>query len=237
MIVPVVVATNNGLIRVMDPTTDITYLTVQAFNKYSKLVSVAMGDVNGDGVADIICTTRGQKNGRVKVFDGAAALQGNAVVISRFRAFSDYTGGLTVASADVNGDGHADIIVGTGKGIAGRVEVFSGAALPAASANADFVPSHLGNAITPFGKGYTLGVNVAAGDVDGDGRAEVIASAAGESEVMGFSLIGNSYIQSIATIAPFGTTGSQVVAAPMPAPEVEISISRSAASTAAAPFR
>ena len=160
----IAISTGNGLVRVMDPASGTVFLTVEPFNKYTKLVSVAgRRRRTGMGVNDIICTTRGQKNGRVKVYDGQSALNGKSVVISRFRAFDDYTGGLTVAAGDVNGDGKADVIVGTGKGIAARVAVFSGANLPRLQANADFVPRTLGTFFTPFGTGYTQGVYVAAG--------------------------------------------------------------------------
>ncbi len=217
---PIVASTANGLVRFMDPTSGTIFRTVQPCVRYTKLVSVAEGDVNGDGVEDIICATRGVKNGRIKVYDGAAAMNGQAVVISRFKAFSDYTGGLTVAAADVNGDGKADIVVGTGKTaglldasgnpMGGRVEVLSGAKLPAAQANADIVAAHMGAIFNPFGS-YNQGIYVAAGDVDGDGRAEVIVSTgSGTSQVAGFSLSGGKYIQTVTLTSPFGGVGTQV---------------------------
>jgi hypothetical protein len=211
----VVASTALGFVRVIDPNTNATFLTVQPFNRYVRLVSVALGDVNGDGTADIICTTRGQKNGRVKVYDGEAALNGQAVVLSRFRAFADYTGGLTVASADVDGDGRDDIIVGSGRQVAGRVAVFSGANLPPAQANADVIATTLGPIFNPFGPSFTGGVYVAAGDLDNDGNADIIAgTAGGASSVRGYEFDGTNFVQSVATINPFGLSpsGLQVAA-------------------------
>lgn len=107
-------------------------------------ISVAAGDVNGDGFADIIAGVGATGSPRVKVFSGK-----DASTLADFFAFSpSFTGGITVGAADVNGDGFADIIAGTGPGIAGEVKVFDGTNL---STLLDF---------NPFGTGYTSGLTV-----------------------------------------------------------------------------
>lgn len=121
-------------------------------------VSIAVGDVNADGVPDII-TGAGVGGGpSVRVFDGKS---GNH--IREFYAFDPgFTGGVRIAAGDIDGDGSADIIVGAGAGGGPHVRAFSG---------------NSGKLMTQFfafpGE-FTGGVNVAAGDLNGDGRSEII---------------------------------------------------------------
>jgi glucose/arabinose dehydrogenase len=72
------------------------------------------------------------------------------------------TGGVRVAAADVTGDGVPDVIAGTGPGAANRVRVFDGTNFKTVQ---DFAP---------FEAGFTGGVFVAAGDVNNDGRADLV---------------------------------------------------------------
>jgi fibronectin-binding autotransporter adhesin len=127
---------------------------------FSGGVNVAVGDVDGDGVLDII-TGAGVTGGpHVKVFSGKTGQE-----IHTFMAYDlEFTGGVTVASADFDGDGIADIITGTMSGVP-HVKIFSGKDL-------SLLKSEF-----PFGIVFNGGVNVAAGDLDGDGKAEVILGA------------------------------------------------------------
>src|SRR6185436_11554509 len=73
--------------------------------------------------------------------------------------------GVRVATGDVNGDGFLDIVTGPGAGAQPHVKVFSGSS--GAEIRSFF-------AYTP---GFFGGVFVAAGDVDGDGLADIITGA------------------------------------------------------------
>ena len=73
-----------------------------------------------------------------------------------------FTGGVRVAAADFNGDGVVDLVVGTGPGVATRVRILDG------KTQAELFT------IDPFEASFTGGVFVAAGDVTGDGRADLV---------------------------------------------------------------
>jgi autotransporter-associated beta strand protein len=138
---------------------------LQSFLAYSPSftggVFVAAGDVNHDGFADIV-TGAGTGGGpHVEVFSGA-----NLGLLKSFFAYAaNFTGGVRVAAADVNGDRFADIVTGAGNGGGPHVEVFSGA-------NLGLIKS-----IIAYDPVFTGGVYVAAGDVDADGRADIIVGA------------------------------------------------------------
>jgi len=86
---------------------------------FSGGVEVACFDINGDGKAEII-TGAGKGGGpQVRVFDE----KGN--VKSQFFAFDkNFRGGITVVAQDIDYDGKAEIITGSGKGSRGEVRVF-----------------------------------------------------------------------------------------------------------------
>jgi ELWxxDGT repeat protein len=124
-------------------------------------VRVATGDVNGDLTPDLIVAPGPGGGPNVRVLDGETG----AVLHDFFAYLPGFTGGVSVAAGDVNGDGKADIVTGAGIGGGPHVRVFDG------GTGAELL------GFFAFDPGLRDGVLVAAGDVTGDGRADIITGA------------------------------------------------------------
>ena len=143
-------------------------------------VNVAVGDVNGDGVYDFICGNGLTGSTRVRVVDGTkindvnanGGIRARALLGDFFALRNNRAGGVTVAAADINGDGKADIIVGAGRGYRSRVHVINATSLPQ-NATVPAAGARLANFLA-FDPLFMGGVTVAAGDVNGDGRIDLI---------------------------------------------------------------
>jgi hypothetical protein len=135
----------------------------QAFYAYDYMftggVRVATGDVNGDGIEDLITAPGAGGGPHIKVFSGA-----DGSLLKSFLAWpSTFTGGVWLASGDVNGDHFDDIIVGMGAGSTPDVKVFSGRK-----------SNLLLKSFSAYDTRFRGGVTVASGDVNGDGFLEII---------------------------------------------------------------
>jgi hypothetical protein len=158
-------------VRVINGSTGQVEAEFYAYNPaFTGGLYVAVGDVNADGVPDIITGADAGGGPHVKVFDGAALRAGVVKVDESFFAYNiGFTGGVRVASADVNRDGYDDIVTGAGPGGGPQVQVFSGKVISGAAAGPAVVRSFFA-----YDSRYTGGIYVAAADTNGDGFGDII---------------------------------------------------------------
>src|SRR5262249_43754243 len=129
-------------------------------------VRVALADVNGDGVPDIITAPGPGSGPDVRIFDGRTD-----ELIGEIMAYDPrFNAGLFVAAGDVNHDGFADIVTAPGSSGGPEVKVFGGRSTITGHPKlfADFM------AYDPH---FSGGVRVALADVNHDGVPDLITGA------------------------------------------------------------
>jgi FtsP/CotA-like multicopper oxidase with cupredoxin domain len=178
-------------VRVYDGNGDRLLAAVTPFRDFGGTPSVAMGDVDDDGVLDLIVGAGKDHSPEVVVYSGAAR-GGKAAFeteLTRFQAFApDARGGISVTATQVDGTSGDNIIVGSGPGMPSEVKVF---AAPLAA--------HPGMAPAVFAKfspypDNLSGVSVASGIVDfASGRNSIVtapgAGSVSQVKVFVFSLM------------------------------------------------
>lgn len=175
--------------------------------------SLAAADINDDGLAEIIVGAGAGGGPHVRIFDHKGRLKG------QFFAFeSSFRGGISVAAGNIDGLGASEIIVGRGQGGLPEVKIFDRrgniqgqffafekkfrGGINLAAGNIDgrndrnkdeiiVVPgpgreptvkifsnkATLKKSFLAYGRNWQGGVNVAVGDVDNDGLADIVTGA------------------------------------------------------------
>jgi hypothetical protein len=134
-------------------------------------------DFNGDGLADVY---GGSPDGNaVRLYRGRTPLGGAPTADTTFSSAADIKFGSAIVSAgDLNGDGFADLAIGSNS----SVFVYHGravlpAAVPTASANSSF-------SVSAQATRHTL---AAGGDIDGDGYADLVVGEAAMTRILVYS--------------------------------------------------
>ena len=150
-----------------------------AFNsKLRNGVDVALGDVDGDGVDEIIAGALTTLRAEVAVYKKTA--DGTISKVSQFVPFDSHKAVITVATGDIDGDGVEEIVVGSGAGYSPQIGIYSR-------------DGTLINKFAPYAESFKGGVNVAAGNVVSEEgeviRDEIVAApgTTGSSRVLVFN--------------------------------------------------
>jgi hypothetical protein len=129
-----------------------------------------MGDVDDDGVLDLIAGSGPDHAPEIVVYAGKAAdgAPSFGSEITRFQPFpADVRGGVSVAAAQIDGTTADNIVVGSGPGIASEVRVYAAQARQASTLFASF---------SPYGDDRS-GVSLATGFVDfATGRNSIVTA-------------------------------------------------------------
>ena len=176
------------LVKVIDGKTGAEVMSLTPFEaSFTGGVFVAAADVNGDGFADLVITPDQGGGPRVRVVSGQ-----NGGTIADFFGIEDpaFRGGARAALADVNGDGTPDLLVAAGFGGGPRLAGFDGTVAGLGPGQAVRATSSCSS--TRCATGCTW----PAGDVDGDGFADVIAGGGPGGGPRVFALSGQGLLAS-----------------------------------------
>jgi hypothetical protein len=140
----------------------------------------ACGDVDGDGTPELILGVDAGGGPHVQVFKITPS--GPVGFLSFFAYDPGFRGGIRAAAGDVDGSGRASIILGAGPGGAPHVRALR---YNSGTGGLDEVASFFA-----YDLGFLSGIYVAAGDLNGDGKDDIITGVGpgGGPHVQAFTL-------------------------------------------------
>ena len=151
------------LVRLVDSDTGAVQAQVLAFEAgFKGGARVAMGDLDGDGKAEVLAASGPGRVGEIRAFRQQTS--GGTTTLTELVAYrtlpfgSRYTGGVEIACGDVDGDGREDIVAAMSRG-PGVVYVFRSVAAADPVENAAF------RSLTAFGGTFNGGASVAVADL------------------------------------------------------------------------
>jgi lipoprotein-anchoring transpeptidase ErfK/SrfK len=126
-------------------------------------------DLGGDGIDEVVVAYGFQSKPELVIY----RLDGS--IVNRWFPYEGvgYDGKIVVAAGDLNGDGRDEIITSTGEGGGPFVRIFDG-----------FGKLLYGSGFFAYDKEYRRGTNIAAGDINGDGRDEIVVSVVADNTMV-----------------------------------------------------
>jgi lipoprotein-anchoring transpeptidase ErfK/SrfK len=142
--------------------------------------NLAVGDIDGGGVPEIIVSLAYGSEPKVKVFNTL----GQVLPYDIFPFHSDFKGGVSLATANLDHDSTDELIVGVQSEDVAWIKV-----LKIGTTGIQTL-----SMFQAFSSDFKGGVNVAGGDINNDGRDEILAAAnfGGGPQVRAFSVNGES---------------------------------------------
>jgi len=131
-----------------------------AFNKFfTKGLNIAVADINNDKFDEIIITPSHGTSPIIKFFNYAG------LIIGQFMANdANFFNGVNIAVGDINGDNQLEIITGNRVGASPEVKIFN-------------VSGVILRRFLAYHENFIGGVNVAAGDINGNGIDDIVTGA------------------------------------------------------------
>lgn len=131
-----------------------------SFSKTDEAQSLAIVDLGGDGVNEIVVGAPRGKKPEVKIYREDGSLVNSFMVYEE-----NFLGGVNVSAGDLDGDGLGEIVVAPGGEVAAEIKIFDG-----------YGKQKISDGFFAFDRNLKNGASVAVRDVDGDGRGEIIAA-------------------------------------------------------------
>jgi hypothetical protein len=143
--------------------------------------NVAVGDVNGDGYADVV-TGATAGNPDVRVYNGQDIANGTfeptgTSLLAQFFAYGlNFNVGAFVAVGDTTGSGFGDVITGASAGNP-DVHVYSGQAIANHTFDSNHPEASLRDQFFAYGLNFNAGAAVASADLEGNGHDDIVTGA------------------------------------------------------------
>jgi hypothetical protein len=147
-----------NVVRIFDYQGILRYQFVPYDSSYIGGVNVAVGDVDADGEPDVVTAPQAASRLPIRVFDKFGRKK------AEFYPYpGTFRGGVNIAVGDTDGNGTLDIVTAPGAGGGPQVRVYT-------------YKGKLLRELWAYARTFRGGVNLAVGDLDGDGANELITT-------------------------------------------------------------